>query len=44
VQVDTTNALLRQILAALQGRHTQPPEARYQRHEQRAAFDGVHGG
>ncbi len=31
VQVDTTNALLRQILAALHGRQTQPPEARFNR-------------
>jgi len=39
VQVDTTNHLLRQILAALQGRHTTPPEAARNRRSGSAAYD-----
>jgi TP901 family phage tail tape measure protein len=39
VQVDTTNALLRQILATLGGRHTQPPEIAFNRRWGAAGFD-----
>ncbi len=39
VQVDTTNALLRQILGALGGRHTQPPEIAFNRRWGAAGFD-----
>jgi hypothetical protein len=39
VQVDTTNALLRQILGALNGRHTQPPEASWNRRWGRSSWD-----
>jgi hypothetical protein len=44
VQVDTTNALLRQILAALNGRQTTPPEIQQNRNMARAAFDTAPGG
>ncbi len=39
VQVDETNAILRQILAALQGRQTQPPEIAQNRRVGSAMFD-----
>lgn len=39
VQVDTTNAILRQILAAIQGRPTSPPEIAENRRTGSAVFD-----
>jgi hypothetical protein len=44
VQVDTTNSLLRQILASLNGRQTTPPEIQQNRNMARAAFDTAPGG
>ena len=43
VQVDTTNALLRQILAALNGRQTTPPEIVQNRRQSTAVMDTLGG-
>lgn len=44
VQVDTTNSLLRQILAALQGRQSKPPEATFNYAAARASYDTMDHG